>query len=139
MDHDVIGSEPDRAPRRRPAARTMRLPDRLRRHRRTLVALAAVVAVVGVVTVLRAGITGLKPERGPGAPVAGAQRKPPLAGTVITLVSGQNTAVRAGQRQRRRQPAEAARQRERRRHLVDADAARDAVRPVRGGRLAAHA
>ena len=91
MDHDVIGSEPDRAPRRRPAARTVRLPDRLRRHRRTLVALAAVVAVVGVVTVLRAGITGLKPEQGPGAPVAGAQRKPPLAGSVITLVSGQNT------------------------------------------------
>ena len=91
MDHDVIGSEPDRAPRRRTAARTMRLPDRLRRHRRTLVALAAVIAVVGVVTVLRAGITGLKPEQGPGAPVAGAQGKPPLAGTVITLVSGQNT------------------------------------------------
>ena len=38
MDHDVIGSEPDRAPRGRPAVRTVRLPDRLRRHRRTLVA-----------------------------------------------------------------------------------------------------
>jgi hypothetical protein len=91
VDHDVIGSEPDRAPRRRPAVRTMRLPDRLGRHRRALVALAVVLAVVGVVTVLRAGITGLKPEHGPGAPVAGAQRKPPLAGAVITLVSGQNT------------------------------------------------
>ena len=91
MDHDVIGSEPDRAPRRHPAVRTVRLPDRLRRHRRTLVALVAVVAVVGVVAVLRAGIAGLKPEQGPGAPVAGAQRKPPLAGSVITLVSGQNT------------------------------------------------
>jgi hypothetical protein len=91
VDHDVIGSEPDRAPRGRPAVRTVRLPDRLRRHRRTLIAVAAVVAVVGVVTVLRAGITGLKPEHGPGAPVAGAQRKPPLAGSVITLVSGPNT------------------------------------------------
>jgi hypothetical protein len=91
VDHDVIGSEPDRAPRRHPAARTVRLPDRLRRHRRTLVALAVVVAVVGVVAVLRAGITGLKPEQGQGAPVAGAQGKPPLAGSVITLVSGQNT------------------------------------------------
>jgi hypothetical protein len=69
----------------------MRLPDRIRRHRRTLVVLAVVVAVVGVVAVLRAGITGLKPEQGPGAPVAGAQGKPPLAGSVITLVSGQNT------------------------------------------------
>jgi hypothetical protein len=91
VDHDVIGSEPDRAPRRHPAVRTAWLPDRLRRHRRVLVALAVIVAVVGVVAVLRAGITGLKPERGPGAPVAGAQRKPPLAGSVITLVSGQNT------------------------------------------------
>jgi hypothetical protein len=91
VDHDVIGSEPDRTPRRRPAGQTVRLPDRLRRHRRTLVALAVVVAVIGVVTVLRAGITGLKPEQGPGAPVVGAQRKPPLAGSVITLVSGQNT------------------------------------------------
>ncbi|HVC74052.1 MAG TPA: hypothetical protein VNC85_09790, partial [Mycobacteriales bacterium] len=53
--------------------------------------MAVIVAVVGVVAVLRAGITGLKPERGPGAPVAGAQRKPPLAGSVITLVSGPNT------------------------------------------------
>ena len=70
MDHDVIGSEPDRAPRRHPAVRTVRLPDRLRRHRRTLVALVAVVAVGGVVAVLRAGIAGLKPEQGPGAPVA---------------------------------------------------------------------
>jgi len=90
VDHDVIGSEPDRAPRRHPA-RTVRLPDRLRRHRRTLVALVVVLAVVGVISALRAGITGLKPERGAGAPVAGAQRKPPLAGSVITLVSGQNS------------------------------------------------
>jgi hypothetical protein len=91
VDHDVIGSEPDRAPRRRPAARAVRLPDRLRRHRRSLVVLAVVLAVVGMVTALRAGITGLKPEHGPGAPVAGAQRKPPLAGTVLSLASGQNT------------------------------------------------
>ena len=138
VDHDVIGSEPDRAPRRRPAVRTVRLPDRLRRHRRTLVALAAVVAVVGVVTVLRAGITGLKPEQGPGAPVAGAQRKPPLAGSVITLVSGQNTLYAlaadsaAGSR-----PSLLASENDGG-HLVDADAARDAVRPVRGHRLAAH-
>ena len=91
MDHDVIGSEPDRAPRRHPAVRSVRLPDRIRRNRRALVALAVVVAVVGVVAVLRAGITGLKPEQGPGAPVAGAQGRSPLAGSVITLVSGQNT------------------------------------------------
>ena len=67
------------------------MPDRLRRHRRTLVVLLVVLAVVGVISALRAGITGLKPERGPGAPVAGAQRKPPLAGSVINLVSGQGT------------------------------------------------
>jgi hypothetical protein len=69
----------------------MRLPDRIRRHRRPLVALVVVLAAIGVVTALRSGITGLKPEQGPGAPVIGAQRKPPLAGSVITLVSGQNT------------------------------------------------
>ncbi len=91
MDQDVIGSEPERTPRRRPAVRALRLPDRLRRHRRALVALAVAVAVVGVVAGLRAGVTGLKPERGPGAPVAGAQGKPPLSGTVLELASGQNT------------------------------------------------
>jgi hypothetical protein len=36
-------------------------------------------------------MTGLKPEHGPGAPVAGAQGKPPLSGTVLDLASGQNT------------------------------------------------
>jgi hypothetical protein len=91
VDHDVIGSEPDPTPRGRAAVRTTRLPDRLGRYRRVLVALAVAVAVVGVVTGLRSGITGLKPEHGPGAPVAGAQRTPPLAGSVLTLAAGQNT------------------------------------------------
>jgi hypothetical protein len=91
VDHDVIGSEPERSPRRPRAVRSVRLPDRLRRHRRALAALAVVLAVVGVVAALRAGIAGLKPESGPGAPVAGAQRKPPLSGTVLDLAAGQNT------------------------------------------------
>jgi hypothetical protein len=91
VDQDVIGSEPERTPRRRRAARAVRLPDRLRRHRRALAALAVTVAVVGVVAGLRSGITGLKPEHGPGAPVAGAQGRPPLSGTVLDLAAGQNT------------------------------------------------
>jgi hypothetical protein len=90
VDEDVIGSEPERTPRRRPAVRALRLPDRLRRHRRALVALAVAVVVVGVVTGLRAGVTGLKPESGPGAPVPGAQGRPPLSGTVLDLAAGQN-------------------------------------------------
>jgi hypothetical protein len=91
VDQDVIGSEPEPTPRSGPAVRIVRLPGRLRRHRRALVVLAVALAVVGAVAGLRAGVSGLKPEHGPGAPVAGAQRKPPLSGSVLRLASGQNT------------------------------------------------
>jgi len=91
VDQDVIGSEPEPTPRRGPAVRIVRLPGRLRRHRRALVVLAVALAVVGAVAGLRAGVSGLKPEHGPGAPVAGAQGKPPLSGSVLRLASGQNT------------------------------------------------
>jgi hypothetical protein len=95
VDDDVIGSEPERAPRRRSPVRGVRLPggwgDRLRQHRRAVAALGALVLVVGAVAALRAGVAGLRPASGPGAPVAGAQGKPPLAGTVLTLAAGQNT------------------------------------------------
>jgi hypothetical protein len=63
----------------------------MRRHRKAFAALGVLVVVIGAVTVLRAGVAGLKPESGPGAPVAGAQGKPPLAGSVLTLAAGQNT------------------------------------------------
>jgi hypothetical protein len=91
VDHDVIGSEPERPARRRPAVAGLRLPGGLRPHRRALTVLAVVLAVVGAVAALRTGVTALRPERGPGAPVAGAQGKPPLAGTVLDLAAGQNT------------------------------------------------
>lgn len=85
MDEDVIGSETERAPRRRPVPRGLRLPAGLHRHRRLVVAVVLVAAVVGGVAVLRAGIGNLRPEHGAGAPVR------PLAGSVLTLAAGQNT------------------------------------------------
>ena len=95
MDHDVIGSEPERAPRRRPPARGGPAARRVGRAGAAapqgVRGLGVLVVVIGAVAVLRAGVAGLKPESGPGAPVAGAQRKPPLAGTVLALAAGQNT------------------------------------------------
>jgi hypothetical protein len=85
VDDDVIGSETERARRRRPVRRGLRLPAGLGRHRRLVVAVVVAVAVVGGVVVLRAGVGGLRPERGAGAPAR------PLAGSVLTLAAGQNT------------------------------------------------
>jgi hypothetical protein len=91
VDHDVIGGEPERAPRRRRVGRGVQVPDPLRRHRRTVLAIAAVVAVVAAVVVLRAGLGGLRPATGPGAPPTRPPGKPPLAGSVLALAAGQNT------------------------------------------------
>jgi hypothetical protein len=91
VDDDVIGSEPERTPRRRPAVRRFGWPARLQQHRSIVVALVAALAAVLALVGLRAGIGGLRPETGPGAPVAGAQGKPPLAGSVLGIASGQNT------------------------------------------------
>jgi hypothetical protein len=82
---DVIGSETERARRRRPVPPGLRLPAGLRRHRRLVAAAVVAVALVGGVAVLRAGVGSLRPERGAGAPVR------PLAGSVLSLAAGQNT------------------------------------------------
>jgi hypothetical protein len=88
VDDDVIGSEPERAPRR-PVLPGLRWP--WRRHRRAVVAVAVVLVAAAALAGLRAGVGGLRPATGVGAPVAGAQGKPPLAGSVLRLAAGQNT------------------------------------------------
>ena len=85
MNDDVIGSEAERARRRRRVPRGLRLPAGLRRHRRLVVAVVVAVAVLGALSVLRAGVGNLRPERGAGAPAR------PLAGSVLSLAAGQNT------------------------------------------------
>jgi hypothetical protein len=88
VDDDVIGSEPEQAPRgrRRPGS-GLTLPAVVRRHRRLAVTLAVLVAVVGVIAISRAGVHDLAPT--PPTQAAAAPR-PPLAGEILALASGQN-------------------------------------------------
>jgi hypothetical protein len=84
VDDDVIGSEPERAPRPRRSVRTVRLPAALLRHKRPLAILAVLLAVAGVVTISRAGLR-------PDVPAAAPPPVPPLPGEVLGLAAGTNT------------------------------------------------
>ncbi|HEY6746086.1 MAG TPA: hypothetical protein VI357_10255 [Mycobacteriales bacterium] len=82
MDDDVIGSEPERAPRPRRSLRRVALPAAVRRHGRVVAIVAVLAAVAGVVAISRAGVGGLE---------AAAPPPPPLTGEVLNLAAGQNT------------------------------------------------
>lgn len=88
MDDDVIGSEPERAPRPRRLVRAVPLPARLRRHGRVVAVLAVLIAVAGVVAVSRAGVSGLQ---GAAPPTPTPSPRPPLRGEVLGLAAGQDT------------------------------------------------
>jgi hypothetical protein len=85
VDDDVIGSEPERAPRPRRSVRGVVLPAGLRRHGRVIAVVAVLVAVAGVVAVSRAGVQGLQVAAPTPSPT------PPLTGEVLDLAAGQNT------------------------------------------------
>jgi hypothetical protein len=89
VDDDVIGREPERAPRRRRSVRGVPLPAGLRRHRRLAATLVVLVVAAGVVAVSRAGISNL--TTGPGAQAGASPAKPPVAGEVLGLAAGQHT------------------------------------------------
>ncbi|HST65591.1 MAG TPA: hypothetical protein VLM05_10425 [Mycobacteriales bacterium] len=97
MDDDVIGSEPERAPRPRRSVGGVAAPaglprvltrvlGPLRRHGRVVAVVAVLVAVAGVVAISRAGVTGLSAAAPTPSPTP-----PPLSGEVLNLASGQNT------------------------------------------------
>jgi hypothetical protein len=87
VDDDVIGSEPERAPRPRRSVRGVALPAGLRRHGRVIAVVAVLVAVAGVVAVSRAGVDALKAA----APPTPSPTPPSLTGEVLDLAAGQNT------------------------------------------------
>lgn len=86
MDDDVIGSEPERAPRPRRSARGIALPAGMRRHGRAIAVVSVLVAVAGVVAVSRAGVDSL-----PAAAPTPSPTPPSLTGEVLDLAAGQNT------------------------------------------------
>jgi len=87
VDDDVIGSEPERAPRPRRSVRGVALPAGLSRHGRAVAVVAVLVAVAGVVAVSRAGVDGLQVA----APPTPSPTPPSLTGEVLDLAAGQNT------------------------------------------------
>jgi hypothetical protein len=87
VDDDVIGSEPERAPRPRRPVRAVAVPALLRRHGRIVAVVAVLVAVAGVVAVSRAGVSGLQAA----APTPTPSPRPPLRGEILGLAAGQNT------------------------------------------------
>jgi hypothetical protein len=84
VDGDVIGSEPERAPRPRRSLRGMTFPAAVRRHGRAVAIVSVLVAVAGVVAISRAGMGALEAAAPPPPP-------PPLTGEVLNLASGQDT------------------------------------------------
>ena len=60
MDGDVIGSEPERAPRPRRSLRGVTVPAAVRRHGRAVAIVSVLVAVAGVIAISRAGMGALE-------------------------------------------------------------------------------
>jgi hypothetical protein len=87
VDDDVIGSEPERAPRPRRPVRAVPLPALLRRHGRIVAVVAVLVAVAGVVVISRAGVSGLQAA----APTPTPSPRPPLRGEILGLAAGDDT------------------------------------------------
>ena len=86
MDDDVIGSEPERAPRPRRSLGGRTLPAGVRRHARLVAIVSALVLAAGVVAISRAGVGTLQTAVPLPAPTP-----PPVNGEVLNLASGQNT------------------------------------------------